>query len=63
MQDVVNNMDEDTVLLLYGDHGMTTDGNHGGDSENEVRTVFFAYTKSGFPLLRASNIVNVQKEL
>ena len=30
IQDVIEAMDQDTVLLLYGDHGMTNDGNHGG---------------------------------
>jgi phosphatidylinositol glycan class O len=47
-------MDNDTIIILYGDHGMTIEGNHGGDSENEIRTVFFAYTKSGFPMLQQS---------
>lgn len=44
-------MDNNTILMLYGDHGMTVEGNHGGDSEKEIRTVFFAYSKSGFPML------------
>jgi NADP-dependent 3-hydroxy acid dehydrogenase YdfG len=30
VEDVIEAMDDDTVLLLYGDHGMTEDGNHGG---------------------------------
>ena len=30
IEDVIEAMDDDTVLLLYGDHGMTEDGNHGG---------------------------------
>lgn len=63
LEDIIKNMDNETVLLLYGDHGMTTDGNHGGDSNNEVRTVFFAYTKAGFPMLRPSLKVNFQQEL
>jgi phosphopentomutase len=32
VQEVINAMDEDTVLLVCGDHGMTDDGNHGGAS-------------------------------
>lgn len=32
LKDFIEAMDEDTILLLYGDHGMTPDGNHGGDS-------------------------------
>jgi phosphatidylinositol glycan class O len=47
-------MDNETVLLLYGDHGMTNDGNHGGGSLNEIKTVLFGYSKSGFPMLHKS---------
>jgi GPI ethanolamine phosphate transferase 3 subunit O len=42
-------MDDDTTLIVYGDHGMTEDGNHGGGSDLELRTVFFAYQKKPLP--------------
>jgi len=29
-------MDDDTVLLIASDHGMTEQGNHGGISEDET---------------------------
>lgn len=45
IEQIIAAMDEDTVLLLYGDHGMTNDGNHGGGTQNELKTVLFAYTK------------------
>ena len=48
-------MDADTTLLVFGDHGMTDDGNHGGASQNELRSVLFSYSKSGFPMLRDSD--------
>ena len=51
IKDVIANMDNDTVLMLYGDHGMTNDGNHGGGTQNEIKTVLFAYTKGGFPMM------------
>jgi phosphatidylinositol glycan class O len=35
---------------VFGDHGMTESGNHGGGSENEMRTVLFAYQKTPFPM-------------
>lgn len=38
-------MEEDTTLLVFGDHGMTVGGNHGGGSENELASVLFAYRK------------------
>jgi GPI ethanolamine phosphate transferase 3 subunit O len=43
-------MDNDTVLLAFGDHGMTDNGGHGGETENELRTILFAYTKGGLPI-------------
>ena len=43
-------MDEDTTLVVFGDHGMTQEGSHGGSSEIEMRTVLFSYQKKPFPL-------------
>lgn len=31
---------------------MTNDGNHGGATDDEVKSVFFAYSKSGFEILK-----------
>jgi phosphatidylinositol glycan class O len=42
-------MDDNTVLLVFGDHGMTDDGNHGGASLEELRSVLFSYYKRSFP--------------
>ncbi len=53
-------MDDDTVLIVFGDHGMTNEGNHGGGSENELRSVVFAHHKKGFPFKKYTNI---EKEL
>lgn len=50
---VIDSMDNDTILVLYGDHGMTTDGNHGGGTANEIRSALFAYSKRGFPMLQS----------
>jgi phosphatidylinositol glycan class O len=50
IQEVIASMNEDTVLLVFGDHGMTNDGNHGGATQEELRSVLFAYSKSGFPM-------------
>jgi GPI ethanolamine phosphate transferase 3 subunit O len=47
---VIDKMDNKTTLLVFGDHGMTDDGNHGGASEQELRSVLFSYRKSGFPM-------------
>jgi phosphatidylinositol glycan class O len=38
-------MDNDTILMVTGDHGMTNEGSHGGNTQDEVGTVLFATTK------------------
>uniref|UniRef100_A0A182Q0K4 Uncharacterized protein n=1 Tax=Anopheles farauti TaxID=69004 RepID=A0A182Q0K4_9DIPT len=54
MNDVIRNVSErmadGTTLLVVGDHGMTKTGDHGGETEDEVEALLFAYTK-GAPLL------------
>ena len=52
VREVIEKMDNDTVLIVCGDHGMTDDGNHGGASKNELRSVLFSYHKGGFPMKR-----------
>ena len=34
----------DTILLVFGDHGMTRTGDHGGDSEDELDAALFVYS-------------------
>jgi phosphatidylinositol glycan class O len=40
---VVEKMDDKTTLIVFGDHGMTEDGNHGGSTQMEMATVIMAY--------------------
>lgn len=49
--------------MLYGDHGMTNEGNHGGGSQNEIKTVMFAYYKSGFEILKTENIERFREDV
>lgn len=37
-------LDDDTILLVMGDHGMTRTGDHGGDSDDEVDAALFVYS-------------------
>ena len=37
-------MNEDTIVFAFGDHGMTTTGDHGGESEDETGTALFVYS-------------------
>ena len=41
-------MDNDTIVFVLGDHGMDERGDHGGDSEQEMSTTLFAYSKKPF---------------
>ncbi len=50
LEQIIARMDNQTTLIVFGDHGMTQDGNHGGGSGLELRTVLFAYQKEPFPL-------------
>ncbi|KAI5952929.1 GPI13 [Candida theae] len=42
---VVDNLDEDTLLIVFGDHGMDYTGNHGGDSPDELESAILLYSK------------------
>ena len=45
-------IEDDTLLLVFGDHGMTRSGDHGGDSEDETNAALFVYSPSlNMPLL------------
>lgn len=37
-------IDNDTILFIFGDHGMDHTGNHGGDSKDELETTLFVYS-------------------
>lgn len=45
MEEVMVAMDDESVLLLTGDHGMREDGNHGGSSPSEIYTFLFGFSK------------------
>ena len=40
---VIEMMDEKTTLMVFGDHGLTTNGDHGVNSLQEMRTAMFTY--------------------
>lgn len=45
IEKVIAQMDDDTTLLVIGDHGMTSTGDHGGDTNDEISSMIFAYSK------------------
>ncbi|XP_062064007.1 GPI ethanolamine phosphate transferase 3 isoform X10 [Lepus europaeus] len=50
IQGLVERLENDTLLVVAGDHGMTVSGDHGGDSELEVSAALFLYSPTAlFP--------------
>lgn len=47
---VVDKLDDDTLLVVLGDHGMNPKGDHGGDSDLETASALWMYSK-GKPLV------------
>lgn len=46
IKDVIEKIDDDTLLIVIGDHGMDSTGNHGGDAPDELESTLFMYSKS-----------------
>ncbi|OCH92351.1 hypothetical protein OBBRIDRAFT_886297 [Obba rivulosa] len=49
LREVVELLDEDTLLVVLGDHGMDRKGDHGGDGIHETSAALWMYSK-GAPL-------------
>lgn len=45
--------DEDTLLAVMGDHGMSSDGNHGGATDDETGAALFLFSNK--PLVETDN--------
>lgn len=52
---IVDRLPEDAVLFLFGDHGMTIDGEHGGASQDETDSALFVYSKQPFREVNLEN--------
>ncbi|KAG7158210.1 GPI ethanolamine phosphate transferase 3-like [Homarus americanus] len=44
IEKVANGIGNETVLFVFGDHGMTRTGDHGGDSDDELKAALFVYS-------------------
>ena len=40
-------LDDETLLVVMGDHGMDVKGDHGGESDDEVEAALWMYSKKG----------------
>jgi len=47
LREVVGKLDENTLLVVMGDHGMDAKGDHGGESDDEVEAALWMYSKKG----------------
>ncbi|KAI1857588.1 uncharacterized protein JN550_013157 [Neoarthrinium moseri] len=45
VRDLVQTIDDDTLLVVMGDHGMDGKGDHGGESDDEVEAALWMYSK------------------
>lgn len=46
LDNITRQMTDDTLLVVFGDHGMDSTGNHGGDTGLEVNAGLWLYSKS-----------------
>ena len=42
---VIDLLDDDTLLVVMGDHGMDAKGDHGGESDDEIQAALWMYSK------------------
>ncbi len=47
LREIIRNLDDDTLLVVMGDHGMDTKGDHGGESDDEVEAALWMYSRKG----------------
>lgn len=47
LRKVIASLDQDTLLVVMGDHGMDIKGDHGGESDDEVEAALWMYSKKG----------------
>ncbi|EPS28624.1 hypothetical protein PDE_03570 [Penicillium oxalicum 114-2] len=45
IRQIMGSLDDDTLLVVMGDHGMDTKGDHGGESDDEVQAALWMYSK------------------
>lgn len=58
---IMNSLDDETLLVVMGDHGMDHTGNHGGDSQDELESTLFMYSKkkNAFNQLKDESAYNI----
>ncbi|KAH7355959.1 hypothetical protein BKA66DRAFT_539661 [Pyrenochaeta sp. MPI-SDFR-AT-0127] len=44
---MIKELDNNTLLVVMGDHGMDSKGDHGGESDDEIQAALWMYSKKG----------------
>ncbi|KAF3490625.1 phosphoethanolamine transferase class O [Arthroderma uncinatum] len=58
---MIDAIDDKTVLVVMGDHGMDPKGDHGGESDDEIEAALWMYSKKGvFGRVAADNLLPPQ---
>ncbi|EGE85656.1 phosphatidylinositol glycan, class O [Blastomyces dermatitidis ATCC 18188] len=57
VRDVIRSIDESTLLVVMGDHGMDGKGDHGGESDDEVEAALWMYSKRAGVFGRTNDMV------
>jgi GPI ethanolamine phosphate transferase 3 subunit O len=57
IKETIEILDEGSLLVVFGDHGMSDDGNHGGASEEEVNSAIFFYSKQAINSVTEDGLV------
>ncbi|KAI9885489.1 MAG: hypothetical protein M1823_002718 [Watsoniomyces obsoletus] len=47
LRQVIAALDDSTLLVVMGDHGMDVKGDHGGESDDEIEAALWMYSKKG----------------
>ena len=47
LRKVIDMIDDNTLLVVMGDHGMDVKGDHGGESDDEIEAALWMYSKKG----------------
>lgn len=45
LRQIIASIDDKTLLVVMGDHGMDTKGDHGGESDDEIEAALWMYSK------------------
>lgn len=63
ISDIIETIDDDTTLVILGDHGVLFNGVHGGGSLDETSTAIVAYHKKGFQKYQQKGLSKVMRSI